>query len=184
MVDHHQKRAIGVFHNRQEAESALNDLKATGFSMNNVSIIAKQTDSEEQVGGVEISDQVGDKSVENPTGLPADGVTTATWSTLLVGLTSLAIPGAGPVLAAGALGVSLITGIAGVGMGVAASNSLIKALEGLGIPEKQARVYSDRLIQGNYLVLLEGNDDEIERANEIFSDQGIRGWGVYPVPQT
>jgi hypothetical protein len=56
---------------------------------------------------------------------------------------------------------------------------LVRAIADLGIPEEQARVYSDRLHQDNYLVIVDGTQDEISRAEPIFSDQGIQDWGVY-----
>lgn len=178
-----QKRAIGILHNRREVTATLNALKESGFPMSHASVIAKQTDEDqqiqEQVGEVEMLDHVGDQDLENPAGLPTDAVNTATWSTILVGLTSLSIPGAGPVLAAGALGVSLITGIAGVGMGAAAAKNLVKALTEWGIPEAQARIYSDRLIQGKYLVMLEGSEEEMNQAQAILNQDNAQNWGVY-----
>lgn len=179
MVVSNQNRAIGVALNHQEVDSILEKLQSANFPLNQVSVIAKDLQPNDQFEGVETSDHLAGQSTENPTGLPADGVTTATWSTLLVGLTSLSIPGAGPILAAGTLGVSLITGLAGIGMGVVANNNLIQAFKNLGVPEEKARLYSDRLIQGNYLILLEGTEDEINRASQAFSQGGIHGWGVY-----
>jgi hypothetical protein len=60
---------------------------------------------------------------------------------------------------------------------------LVRTLTDLGIPEKQARVYSDRLHQGDYLVIVDGTEDEIGRAEGIFSDRGIQDWSVYNSPQ-
>lgn len=40
MVLNDDKRAVGVFSSRQKAEYALNELKASGFPMDKVSIIA------------------------------------------------------------------------------------------------------------------------------------------------
>lgn len=179
MVVSNQKRAIGVALNRQEVESALSKLQSANFPLGQTSVIAKDLQPSDQFEGVETSEQLAGQSTENPTGLPADGVTTASWSTLLVGLTSFAIPGAGPILAAGTLGVSLLTGLAGIGMGVVANNNLIQAFKELGVPEDKARLYSDRLTQGNYIILLEGTEDEISRADETFEQGDIHGWGVY-----
>ncbi|MBE9170996.1 general stress protein [Pleurocapsales cyanobacterium LEGE 06147] len=183
MVVSNQKRGIGVFPNHQETESALNELKESGFSMENVSIIAKQAEQEKEISEVEMSDRVGEQDVKSPTGVVGDALTSATWGSLLVGLTSLSILGAGPILAAGALGVSLVTGLAGVGLGVVGTNKLIDALTDLGIPKEQARVYSDSLLQGDYLVILEGTDDQMDKASNILSDRGIHHWGVYDAPQ-
>lgn len=177
-----RKRAVGVFSSTQKAEQALNELKASGFPMDNVSIIARNVDQDEQLGGAEISDRIGDRNVGTATGVVADTLTTSTWGTVLLGLSSLALPGVGPVLAAGTLGVALVTGVAGAGVGAIAAGGLVKAVTDLGIPEEQARTYSDSLLKGDYFVIIDGTDDEIRRAEAIFSDRGIQDWGVYNSP--
>lgn len=174
-----QKLAVGVFSSHEDTESALNELKASNFSMSKVSVIAKQGDEEKQVAGVEMSDRVGGQDVESPTQVVSNAVSGATWGTILLGLTSLAIPGAGPVLAAGSLGAALLTNLAGTGLGTLETNRLIHALADSGIPEEQARVYSDRLIGGNYLVFLEGSDTEVGQAESVLQNQGVQEWGVY-----
>lgn len=174
-----QKLAVGVFPNHQDAETALNELKASSFSMDKVSIIAKQADEEKQVGGVEMSDRISGQDVESPTQVVSNAVSGATWGTILLGLTSLAIPGAGPVLAAGSLGAALLTNLAGTGLGTLETNRLIHALANSGIPEEQARVYSDRLIGGDYVIFLEGSDAEVEQAASVLQNQGIQEWGIF-----
>lgn len=181
-VSDHQ-RAVGVFSSRQKAEQALNELKASGFPMDKVSIIAKQADEDDQLSGAQMSDHIGDQKVRTATGVVADAVSGSTWGTVLVGLSSLVLPGVGPILAAGSLGVGLVTGVAGSAIGAVAAGGLVNALTDLGIPEAQARAYSDHLHRAEYLVILEGTNDEIRRAEAIFSDQGIQDWGVYNSPQ-
>ncbi len=69
--------------------------------------------------------------------------------------------------------------VSSYGIGAAATGALVKALTDIGIPEAEAGVYSDRLIAGNYLVILDGTDDEISQAEAILSKLGIQDWGVY-----
>lgn len=183
MVVDNQKHAFGVFSNREAAEIALHELKTSDFPMDKVSIIAKDAEQNDRVGGAQMSDRVGDQNVNTPTGVVADTLTGATWGTLLVGLSSLALPGIGPVLAAGSVGAALVTGVVGTGVGAAATGNLVNALTDLGIPEEHARSYSDRLLGGNYLVIVEGTDDEIGRAESVLSNGGIQDWGVYNSPQ-
>ena len=64
-----RKRAVGVFSNRQQAEQALNELKASNFPMDNVSLIARDADQDEQLGGAQMSDRVGNKDVGGATGV-------------------------------------------------------------------------------------------------------------------
>jgi hypothetical protein len=178
MSNKNSQSAIGVFSNREKAEQALNELKASGFSMEKVSIIAKDIDQGKQVASVQTSDRIGNQNVDT-TGAVGDAISSATWGGVLVGLSSLALPGIGVVLAAGSVGVALLTSVAGVAVSAAATNNLVQALTGLGIPEERARVYSDRLQQGNYLVIVDGTDDEIHRAEPILRERNIEYWGIY-----
>ncbi len=97
----------------------------------------------------------------------------------MAGLSSLAIPGIGAVLAAGSAVAALAATVAGEGMSAAATGRVVKALQSMGIPQNKAEAYSDRLIQGRYVVLVEGSDPEIDQAAQVFSDRGIQEWGVY-----
>jgi hypothetical protein len=176
-----QKRAFGVFANQEQAEQSLNELNASGFPMEHVSIVVKQADGNEQLSGVEVSDHIGDQNVKTPLGAVKDAFALGSWGFVLVGLTSLALPGIGPILAAGSLGAALVATTAGAGVGALATHNVVKTLTHLGIPEAQASVYSDRVLQGNYLVMVEGNSDEVQNAEQVFSHQEIQDWGVYPV---
>ncbi|HIK05439.1 MAG TPA: general stress protein [Trichormus sp. M33_DOE_039] len=179
MVSRQYQRAIGTFRNRQEAEQALHDLKNSGFSMDRVSILAKDADRNEQIAGAEVKDQ-GDTEAREGAGI---GATTGTVlggiGGLLVGLEALLIPGAGPFLAAG----TITTTLAGAGIG-AAAGGIVGALTGLGIPEEDARNYSDRVSQGEYLVIIEGTTTELESAGRILSDRGVRNWQVHHMSDT
>lgn len=179
LADNQPNRAIGVFASREDAEGALQELKNSGFPMERVSIIARDAEQNAELVGVPASDRVGEQQVGSATAAVADAVTGSVWGTLLVGLGSLAIPGVGPVIAAGSLGLALVASVAGTGIAAAAAGDLVKGLGDLGIPEEHARIYGDRLHQGNYLVILEGSEDEIRRAEEICSNRGIENWGTY-----
>jgi hypothetical protein len=81
---------------------------------------------------------------------------------LLASLGVLAIPGIGPVLAAGPL-VALIAG-AGVG---ATAGGVIGGLVGLGVPEEEAHAYAEGLRRGGALVTAKVADAQVPRAIEI-----------------
>ncbi|WP_017318566.1 general stress protein [Mastigocladopsis repens] len=182
MVVSNQKHAVGVFASRKAAEQALNELKDSGFPMEKVSIIAKDVDQGEQLANAEMTSRVGDENVNTATGVVADTLTASTWGSVLVGLSSLALPGLGVVLAAGSLGVALATSIGGVAVGAAATHNVVKALADLGIPEERARHYSDRLHQGNFMVIVDGSDEEIQRAEAVLRENNIEYWGIYDSP--
>ncbi|WGV27740.1 general stress protein [Halotia branconii] len=176
MATRQYKRAIGTFSSRQQAEEALHELRNSGFSMDRVSVLAKDTDRNDQIAGADVKDR-GDNEAQEGAGI---GATTGTvlggLGGLLVGLEALLVPGAGPFLAAG----TIATTLAGAGIG-AAAGGIVGALTGLGIPEEEARTYSNSVSQGHYLVTIEGYEEEVERAASILSDRGIREWKVYDI---
>jgi hypothetical protein len=80
----------------------------------------------------------------------------------LVGIGALAIPGIGPIVAAGpiaaALGTAGATAAAGAGIGVVAGG-LIGALTGWGFSEAEAKAYQDGVERGDILLAVEVPDD-------------------------
>jgi Heat induced stress protein YflT len=175
------KRAVGVFSTRNEAEHALHELNNSGFSMNQVSVIAKDADKQDDIAGVDVQDKVGNKADEGASAGALTGGVLGGATGLLVGLGALAIPGVGPIVLAGEVATALATTLAGGAIG-AAAGSLIGALVGLGIPEERARNYNDRVSRGHYLVMVDGSDAEIARAEAILTGRGIEDFGIYDVP--
>ncbi|MBE9210791.1 histidine kinase [Nostoc sp. LEGE 06077] len=178
-----RRRSIGVFSNRRDAEEALHELRNSGFPMDRVSVIARDADNQDDIAGTQVSDRIGDKSDEGARVGAATGGALGGLTGLLVGLGTLAIPGIGPIMLAGATATAIATTIAGAGIG-AVAGSLIGALIGLGIPEERARVYNDRVQRGGYLVIVDGSDDEIARAEAILHRRGIEEYGIYNHPDS
>jgi uncharacterized protein (TIGR02271 family) len=87
---------------------------------------------------------------------------------LLLGLGALAIPGIGPVVAAGPI-VAALTG-AGVG---AVTGGIIGALVDLGIPEESAHIYAESVRRGNILVAAQVADDRVDAATRIMEREGL-----------
>ncbi|MEH1900118.1 MAG: histidine kinase [Nostoc sp.] len=174
------KRGVGVFSNRRDVEHALHELKKVGFDMDRVSVITQDGDKDD-IAGAEVRDRVGDKSDEGAKVGAATGGALGGLTGLLVGLGTLAIPGIGPIMLAGAAATTLATTLAGAGIG-AVAGSLLGALIGLGIPEERARVYDERVRRGHYLVILDGTDTEILRAETILRQQGVEEFGIYENP--
>jgi uncharacterized membrane protein len=88
----------------------------------------------------------------------------------LIGIGSLAIPGVGPLIAAGPIMAAL--GGAAVG---AAVGGFTGALVGLGIPEYEAKQYEGKIRQGNILISVHTEDGkEVSRAKEIFKRDGAQ----------
>jgi hypothetical protein len=173
-----ERRAMGIFSTRAEAEHTLDALNRSGFPMSKVSLIARDADRQDDIAGVDVQKSVDNKADEGASAGAVTGGVLGGGTGLLVGLGTLAIPGIGPILLAGAAATALATTAAGTAIG-AAAGGIIGALVGLGIPEERARVYSDHVSRGGYLVVVDGNEAEIDRAESLLQSQGIREFGIY-----
>ncbi|MBL1178287.1 general stress protein [Pantanalinema sp. GBBB05] len=175
------QRSVGVFPTRRAAERALHELRDSGFPMDRVSVITQDRDQPDQIAGADVRDRTGNKADEGATVGALSGGALGGLTGLLVGLGTLAIPGIGPIMLAGATATALATTLAGGAIG-AVTGGLLGALIGLGIPEERARVYHDRVARGEYLVIVDGSDAEIRRAEAILHRGGIEEYGVYDAP--
>lgn len=170
-------RAIGVFSSRQDAEMALQELRDAGFNMDRVSIIARNARGKDQISDADMNPK--EEQVKGGAGAGAvAGSATGGLLGLIGGLGVLAIPGVGP---AAEVGIVLANTLLGSGIG-AAGGSLVGALIGWGVPEDRAQYYSDRLEQGDYVLVLEGSSDDVRTAEAILNNRGIRDWDFYGIP--
>jgi hypothetical protein len=178
MVTGKMQHAVGVFSNRRDAEYALTELRDAGFNMDRVSVIVKNADRNDQIGGASVSDHKG----EQIEGGAKTGATTGAVTGGIIGLVGtlgvLAIPGVGVATEVGVLlANTLLGGVIG-----AASGALLGALIGWGVPEDKARYYDERVSQGEYLVVVQGTAEEILSAEAIIENRGVRDWGIYDAP--
>jgi heat induced stress protein YflT len=158
-----RRTIIGVFDGPNHAETALNELRAAGFAPEQISVVAKDTR--------ETTDLVADTGMGGgegvATGAVLGGITGGVlgW---LVGIGALAIPGIGPIVAAGALATTL--GGAAIG---AAAGGLLGALVDLGVPEEDARIYESSVRAGSILLTVNAlSAEEARRARAIFDRHG------------
>jgi uncharacterized protein (TIGR02271 family) len=177
-IQQRYKRATGLFYSRDEAQSAVHDLKAAGYDMDRVSVIAKDAT---QIAGHETTENIGNKADEGATTGAVTGGTLGGIAGLLIGLGTLAIPGIGPILLAGAEATAIATTLAGAGIG-AAAGGLIGALIGLGIPEEHAKLYNDRVGRGSFLVMVTGTELDTNRAATIMRQHGVEEFNIYDMP--
>lgn len=182
MTLRHHKRAIGAFPNRRDAESALRDLRNSHYPMDKISVITKDSHRTDQGTGTNGHKKVGNKADEGATTGAVTGGALGGLTGLLVGLGTLAIPGVGPILLAGATATAIATTLAGGAIG-AAAGGLAGALIGLGIPEHRAKVYNERVSRGEYLIIVEGTEAEIRRAESILHHRGIQEWEIFDAPK-
>lgn len=86
----------------------------------------------------------------------------------LAGIGALAIPGAGPFIAAGPIMAALSAAALGAALG-----GVTGALIGMGIPEYEARRYEGKIREGNILISVHPEHaGQVERAREIFERCG------------
>jgi hypothetical protein len=181
MIVNQERRAMGIFSTRAEAERTLDALNHSDFPMEKVSLIARDADHQADIAGVDVQESVGNKADEGASAGAVTGGVVGGGTGLLIGLGTLAIPGIGPILLAGAAATALATTVAGTAIG-AAAGGVVGALIGLGIPEERAKVYSEHVAKGGYLVLIDGSEAEIVRAETLLQNQGIREFGIYDAP--
>ncbi|HEY9771227.1 MAG TPA: hypothetical protein V6C71_22485 [Coleofasciculaceae cyanobacterium] len=174
MVNKAQKRAVGTFPTRQDAEIALIELRDSGFNMEQISAIAQNPPDEKQLADVEVKSS-SERAKDGAETGAIMGATTGGMLGLIGSLSVLAIPGVGL-----ATEVAILLGNALLGSGFgAAGGSLVGALIGWGIPEEQAKYYEELLSQGDYVVLVEGTEAEIKGAEAILLNRKIRNWNTY-----
>ncbi|MEO6509212.1 MAG: general stress protein [Patescibacteria group bacterium] len=163
---------IGVFSNRTNAESALEELKDTGYNAKDISIVMKDTAEAQEVASSTGSNVAGGAA----TGATTGGVIGAL-AGLLVGIGAIAIPGlgalliGGPIAAALGLGGAAASTVSGAVTG-ALAGGLLGALMGLGIPEEDAKVYEQRVQAGGILVAVPARTGEGTEAREILENNG------------
>ncbi|WP_172254395.1 YsnF/AvaK domain-containing protein [Saccharibacillus deserti] len=153
-------KIVGVFHSEREASHAIEDLKRAGFSTNDISVVTRDKKDMRK-----LEDETGTMAPEGAAGGAATGGVLGGIGGLLAGLGALAIPGIGPLLAAG----PLATALAGAAVG-AAGGGLVGGLIGLGIPENEAKEYDTAVDQGGLLVIVDTEEANRSEVTRIFRD--------------
>jgi hypothetical protein len=153
--------AIGVFDDGLSARDAIHALKEAGFRPQDISVLMPDADAAR-----EFATETGLATREGAaTGALAGGLLggLAGW---LIGIGALAVPGVGPLLAAGALGAALSGVAIGAGIGAIAG-----ALVGIGVPEDEAAWYEQEVRGGRALISVRARDRR-EQAREILGRFG------------
>jgi len=155
-----------------------NRLRTAGFTPDDISMIYPDRD-----GMRELSHDNSTKAPEGATTGAASGAVLGGALGWLAGIGALAIPGVGPLIAAGPI-LATLSGIA-VGGTV---GGLSGALVGLGIPEYEAQQYEGRLRGGHILMSVHADDsEEAGRIREIMGEEkaeDISTGSEAAVPQT
>lgn len=159
-----KKTAVfGIYASVAEAEQAVDALAQSGFPRTDISVLLQEP------GGS------GDMAHRKETKAPEGTAIGATTGGLIVGalgvltaIGTLAIPGFGPLLAAG----PVVAGLAGLGAG-GAVGGLIGALVGMGIPEYVAKRYEGHVRNGGVLLSVHcGTSEDVSRAKNMLAETG------------
>ena len=155
--------AFGIYPSRSAAEVAVDRLIAAGFSNADVSVLMADNQ-----GSKDFAAEKNTKAPEGAaTGVGVGGTVGGTLG-LLAGIGALAIPGVGPLIAAG----PIMGALAGLGVG-GAVGGVVGALVGMGIPEYEAKRYEGRVKDGGILLSVHcDSSEEISRAKEILKSTG------------
>lgn len=185
MVLEQQKHGVGIISTRQDAESALNELRDSGFSLEKVGVMTKESECEGQVGNNDRSDRLAAQAQRGATTGAVTGTARKGVSGLglLVGFGTLAIPGVGTAIEAGTGGTSVATILGGKAIG-GFDDSWVGAFAGIGIPEERTHVYTERVRRGDYLIMVQGQDQELANAESVLRKRGIQDWEIYNAPHT
>lgn len=158
-----KQSVVGLVHTQVEAENLVTALKSSAFIDNDISVL--------------FPDKEGTKDFahDNSTKAPEGAVTGATTGGaiggtlgLLAGIGALAIPGVGPLIAAGPIMATLSGAAVGATVG-----GIAGALIGMGIPEYEAKMYEGKIRDGNILVAAHGDsNDQLKKAEDLFKTHG------------
>jgi len=154
---------FGIFDTRAHAERAVDQLNRAGFSTQNISVLMSDKDSSHEFAA--------EKNTKAPEAAAAGagvggGVGGAVG--LLAGLGALAIPGVGPLIAAG----PIMGALAGLGVG-GAVGGLVGGLVGMGIPEYEAKRYEGRVKDGGVLLSVHcDSSEQISTAKDVLKAAG------------
>jgi hypothetical protein len=170
------KAVFGIVPSQDLAEIVVSELSGAGFATNDISVLLP-----DKAGTRDFAHEKNTKAPEGAAAGAATGGIAGGTLGLLAGLGALAIPGFGPLIAAGPLLAALSGAAVGAGVG-----GLTGALVGMGIPELEAKQYEGKIRDGNVLISVHAEDGkEVDRVKDIFkrlnvSDVGSTGESAVP----
>ncbi|KQW20676.1 hypothetical protein ASC80_10660 [Afipia sp. Root123D2] len=175
-----------LYDNYNDAQRAVNELEAAGVPHSDISIIANNSDNWYGQDGKVDRDRDGvDDRAEGAGAGAGVGAGLGGAAGLLAGLGLLAIPGLGPVVAAGWLAATAVGAAAG-----AAAGGIVGALTQAGISEDDADAYAEGVRRGGTLVTARVADADQARFDDILDRSAVdlksrradwqkSGWGSY-----
>src|SRR5207302_5924251 len=137
-----KKSVFCLVRDEARACSIIEDLQSAGFSNNDISVLLP-----DKSGTKDFAHKKGTKAPEGATAGAGAGAVLGGALGWLAGIGTLAIPGVGPLVAAG----PIMAALAGVGVG-GTIGGITGMLIGMGIPEYEAKRYEGRIREGGILL--------------------------------
>jgi hypothetical protein len=161
----HNIAVFGIYDTANATERAVDHLLSVGFTNSDISVLLPDDDATRK-----LAHERNTKAPEGATtGGAAGGVIGGTLG-LLAGIGALAIPGVGPLIAAG----PIMAALAGLGVG-GAFGGFVGALVGLGIPEYEAKRLEDQVKDGGILLSVHCDSAaEIDAATDALDATGAQ----------
>jgi uncharacterized membrane protein len=159
-------KVSAIFDDHAEAERAVSDLRQLGINDNDMSVIAHHgRTTTTRSGDGEVTDEDHRNVLRGVLGGGALGAG--------LGVAALAIPGVGPVAAAGAIAAAAVPEAMGIGAAVGAvGGTLNETLTKHGVSEEDAGYYNDRIKDGGVVVTVEDTGLEEQRVREVLYRNG------------
>ena len=148
---------IGVFTSRSNAENAVNSLRQQGFTNEEINIISKKQEGDDQSGNDFEEDDILDGTL---TGSTLGGI-----GGLLLGAGALVIPGIGPIIAAGPIAGAISGAIAG---------GITGGLIDWGIPAEESHHYEQEVVQGSVLAIVRTDSGKVNSVAQILRQNGAK----------
>lgn len=156
----------GLFDHFDDAKAAVRELEDAGVPHSDISIVANDAHGEHARLAGERGAETASAAGEDARQGAGIGAVVGGAGGLLAGLGLLAIPGVGPVVAAGWLATTLVGAVGGAAVGGVAGG-LVGALTDAGVPERDAHVYAEGVRRGGTLVTARVDDASAETARAI-----------------
>src|ERR1700730_6667733 len=154
---------FGIYPHRASFEYAVSALKVGGFRETDISVLLQ-----ENIGTKDLVTEKATKAPEGAATGAGSGAIIGGALGLLAGTGAIAIPGLGPLLAAG----PIVATLAGIGAG-GTVGGLAGALIGLEMPEYEAKRYQGRIENGGILLSVHcDNPDWVIKAKRLLSSTG------------
>jgi hypothetical protein len=158
--------AYGIYPDRASFEAAIEALRAANFRNSDISVVLPDRDRTTK----DLAHEINTKAPEGIATGAGGGAAVGGVLGWLVGIGAIAIPGIGPLVAAG----PVVAALAGAGA-AGAAGGLVGGLVGAGIPEIEAKRFAGRIREGGYLISVHCDDRHwAKRAEEILEATGGR----------